>query len=364
MKINYLCLLLALGLALASCKKNGSENDGNSDPLPDAVLKTRVIASGLSLPWEIIYGPDNMIWMTEKAGKISRVDPTSGQVMPLFTIPDVRVNGEGGLLGMALHPNFSTMPFVYVVYGYGSNYKNKLVRYTFGNNTLSAPTVLLDQIPAASIHNGSRLLIQGDKLFVTTGDAADQTLPQNNSSLAGKILRINLDGTVPSDNPTAGSLVWSKGHRNPQGLVMVNGKLISAEHGPDSDDEVNSIEKGRNYGWPNVKGTCDGSESSFCEQNNVAQPIKSWTPTIAPSGLDYYNNDYLPQFKNSLLLAVLKDTKIVQLKLNDSQSAITESKDFYVNEFGRLRDFAISPEGKIYVCTSNGSNDKLVEIAK
>lgn len=313
----------------------------------------------------MVYGPDHMIWFTEKAGKISRLNPQTGTIIPVFTIPDVRVNGEGGLLGMVLHPDFEGNPYVYVVYDYGTTYKGKVVRYTYVGGTLTNQIILLDQIPAASIHNGSRLLISGGKLFVSTGDASDQTTPQNINSLSGKILRINLDGTIPGDNPFANNPVWSYGHRNPQGLVQIGSKIFSSEHGPDSDDEINRIEKGRNYGWPNIKGFCnETNEKSFCTLNNIVEPLIAWTPTIAPSGLTYYNADYIPQFKNSLLLALLKDSKLMQLKLDEAQTKIVSTQNFYVNEFGRLRAVCQSAEGKIYICTSNGSNDKIIEIGK
>lgn len=350
-------------LLLGSCKKKS--NDEDSGNLPDVDLKTRVVASGLTLPWEMVYGPDNLIWFTEKSGKISKLNPQNGQITPVFTIPDVRVNGEGGLLGMVLHPDFGTNPYVYVVYDYGTTYKGKVVRYTYGNGTLSSPQVLLDQIPAASIHNGSRLLITGGKLFITTGDASNSSMAQNVNSLSGKVLRLNLDGSIPADNPYSNNPVWSFGHRNPQGLVLVGNKLFSSEHGNSTDDEINIIEKGRNYGWPNVEGMCDGSaEKGFCTQNNVAEPLINWTPTIAPSGLAFYNNDYIPQFKNSLLLALLKDTKLMQLKLDDAQTKIVGTKNFYINEFGRLRAVCVAPDGKIYICTSNGSNDRIIEVYK
>src|SRR4030095_1738498 len=119
------------------------------------------------------------------------------------------------------------------------------------------------------------------KLFVTTGDASNQSLAQSISSPNGKVLRLNLDGTIPADNPVAGNPYWSWGHRNPQGLVYANNILYSSEHGPSNDDEVNIIERGRNYGWPNVQGFCDaGSEPAFCTANNVREPLKAWTPTI------------------------------------------------------------------------------------
>ncbi|MDQ0639759.1 glucose/arabinose dehydrogenase [Pedobacter sp. W3I1] len=363
MKTILLCLFVML--FVTNCKKNGSDDNDDPGTLPDVELKSKVVVSGLSFPWEMVYGPDNFIWFTEKAGKISRLNPSNGQVIPLLTITDVRTNGEGGLLGMTLHPDFTSNPYVYVIYGYGSTYKAKVVRYTYGGGNLTSPQVLLDQIPAASIHNGSRLLISGGKLFISTGDASDTATPQNVNSLAGKILRINLDGSIPADNPYPNNPVWSLGHRNAQGLVQVGNKVFSSEHGPDSDDEINIIEKGRNYGWPNIKGFCNESgEQSFCSSSNVAEPLITWTPTIAPSGLAYYNSDYIPQFKNSLLLAVLKGTKLMQLKLDDAQTKITGTKDFYVNTYGRIRAVCQSPEGKIYICTSNGSDDKIVEIAK
>jgi aldose sugar dehydrogenase len=188
------------------------------------------------------------------------------------------------LLGMVLHPDFTNQPFVYVVYNYSSGgYKEKVVRFSFTGTALNSPFTIIDNIPAASIHNGSRLVITPDlKLFITTGDAANTALSQNTSSLAGKILRLNLDGTVPADNPLPGNPVWSWGHRNPQGLVFANNILYSSEHGPNTDDEVNIIEKGRNYGWPNVAGFCNTTaEQTFCSANNVVEPQKAWTPTIA-----------------------------------------------------------------------------------
>lgn len=362
MKKLFSCLVIVL--CCTACKKNSSESEDHGNLL-DVVLKTNVLASGLTLPWEIVYGPDSQIWFTEKSGKISRLNLQNGVITPLLTISEVRVNGEGGLMGMVLHPDFTIHPYVYVSYNYGTTYKAKVVRYTYTGAVLNSPLVLLDQIPAASIHNGSRLLISTNKLFITTGDAADTNTPQNLNSLSGKVLRINLDGTIPADNPNPASPVWTSGHRNPQGLVQVGNKIFSSEHGSDSADEINIIEKGRNYGWPNVKGFCnEAGEQGFCTLNNIAEPLINWTPTIAPSGLTYYNSDYIPQFKNSLLLAVLKETKLIQLKLDDNQSKIIGAKDFFVSDFGRLRAVCLSPEGKIYLCTSNGSNDKIIEISK
>jgi aldose sugar dehydrogenase len=303
--------------------------------------------------------------MTERGGKVSRFNPSTGAVTPVFTITEVAANNEGGLLGMVLHPNFNTTPHVYVVYDYynGGTYTEKVVRYTYNGTTLTTPTIIIDNLAASSIHNGSRLLIVNDKLFITTGDANNTALPQNTASRNGKVLRLNLDGSVPADNPVAGNPYWSFGHRNPQGLVYANNRLYSSEHGPSSDDEINIIEKAKNYGWPNVYGKCDGSEQTFCTANNVIEPIASWTPTIATAGLDYYNSDQIPQWKNSLLLATLKNSRLYQLKLNDNGDAVTTTNEYFASKYGRMRDICISPAGKVYICTSNGGSDKIIEIS-
>ena len=202
------------------------------------------------------------------------------------------------------------------------------------------------------------------KLFISTGDATNQGLPQNISSVNGKILRLNLDGSIPSDNPVPGNPYWSYGHRNPQGLVYANNTLYSSEHGPTTDDEINIIEKGKNYGWPDVRGFCDeSSEQNFCNSHIIKQPLKVWTPTAAVSGMDYYNKDLIPQWKNSLLVVTLKNARLYQLQLDNAHSAIAETNEFLTNKYGRMRDLCISPEGKVYICTSNGGNDKIIAIS-
>jgi glucose/arabinose dehydrogenase len=305
--------------------------------------------------------------MTERGGKISRVNPVTGVVSLVYTVPDAVPNGEGGLLGMVLHPSFGTNPYVYVTYNYnaGPAYREKVVRLTYNGTTLTSPLIIVDNIAAASIHNGSRLVIINDKLFITTGDAATQANGQNTGSLNGKVIRVNLDGTIPADNPIAGNRLWSFGHRNPQGLVYANQILYSSEHGPTTDDEVNIIEKGKNYGWPNVHGFCDGgSEISFCAANAVVEPLMAWTPTIAVCGLDFYDHSLIPQWKNSLLMTTLKDATLYQLKLDASHRVIDSTKQYFRNKYGRLRDLCISTEGKVYICTSNGGNDRIIVVGK
>lgn len=350
-------------LLFITCKKSNQTPGDNQ--LPDATIKDVVLTQGLSYPWEILWGPSNKLWITERGGKISAVDPTTGAVTLIHTITEVASQGEGGLLGMVLHPDFGITPEVFVAYNYlkSGTYTEKIVKFTYNGTTLSNPVTLLDNIPAANIHNGCRLAISSDKkLYISTGDASVTSRAQDRNSLAGKILRINLDGTIPSDNPTTGSPMWSLGHRNPQGLIFVGNTLYSSEHGNSTDDEINIIQKNRNFGWPSAEGLCGTNESAFCNTNNVAEPIYSWTPTIAPSGIDYYNNDAIPQWKNSLLLAVLKDSELIQLKLNTAGDKIDAMNVFYKSTYGRMRDVCVAPDGKVYIITSNGSNDKIIKV--
>lgn len=322
-------------------------------------LSVSALTNNLDTPWELLWGPDNFIWMTERMGRISRVNPTTGQVLPLLTIADVTETGESGLLGMVLHPNFTASPYVYVVYNYtdAGTLKEKLVRYTYSaaTNTLSSPLVLLGNITAVTTHSGSRLFIQPDlTLLMTTGDAQQRPEAQNPASLNGKVLRLNLDGTVPANNPIPGSLVYSLGHRNPQGLTRTPAGLVySSEHGENIEDEVNLIEVNRNYGWPSVEGFCNtAAEQTFCTANNVREPLVSYTPTRAVAGLTFYTHPAVPEWNNSLLLATLK-SGFTQLQLNPAGTQVTAQNTLWTTTYGRLRAVCVSPQGRVYIGTSN-----------
>jgi glucose/arabinose dehydrogenase len=333
-------------------------------------IKDSVIAENLNFPWEILWGPDNHIWFTERGGRISRLDPLTGAINPLLTVPDVKATGEGGMLGMVLHPNFSMVPHLFVVYNYqnGGKYMERIVRYTYNGTTLIDPTPIFDGIRSGTTHAGSRLVITKDlKLFISLGDGANLTWAQNLSVANGKILRLNLDGSIPPDNPIPGNPLWTLGHRNPQGLVFANDKLYSAEHGPFNNDELNIIEKGRNYGWSTIEGICDlPGEMVFCDTNNVAEPFKTFSPSVAGSGLDYYDKNLIPQWKNSLILVALKNQRLYQLKLDTNTfSTVISTNEYFKGKYGRLRDVCISPAGKVYICSSNGGNtDKIFVVDK
>lgn len=338
-------------------------------------VDTSTVASHLDTPWEILWGPDDHIWFTERYGRISRLNPETGEINELITISGVHEQNESGLLGMVLHPDFANHPYVYVVYNYlDSPYiKERLVRYTYVNGTLESPVTLIEDIEGNTNHDGSRLVIdQNLKLFMTTGDAAYSPNAQDMGSLSGKMLRMNLDGSIPEDNPIEGSYLWSWGHRNAQGLVLApSGILYSSEHGPDNSDELNIIEKGRNYGWPTVEGFCDeAGETQFCTDSMVAEPLTEWSPTLATAGLDYYDHEAIPEWRNSLLLVTLKEREMLVLGLSPDGRSIEKEEVYFKFWFGRLRDICVSPQGKIFLAVSNRDgrgapesfDDRIVEI--
>ncbi len=336
-----------------------------------AQMTTRVVADNLFIPWEMVYGPDDHIWFTQKNGYICRLDPTIQQLDTLYNETNTVIQNEGGMLGMTLHPDFANNPYVYVAYNYTDNgYKERVVRYTYNGNILQSPTTLIEGIDGTNIHNGCRLIIIDNKLYITTGDAANQSISQDVNALNGKTLRINLDGTIPSDNPISGSAVWSWGHRNAQGLAYANNRLYSSEHGPSNDDELNIIMKGRNYGWPTVQGYCNTtSEMTFCNDSNVVEPIEAWTPTLAVSGIAYYNHPMFPTLQNSILMTTLKDRDLYQLQLNNTFDDVTGSSTISMVSGDRLRAICVDPDGRIYISTSNSNAsgtasfvDKIIEI--
>lgn len=329
--------------------------------LEETEVDSTTVISGLDIPWEIIYGPDDHLWITERYGKVSRIFPETGEQTVILDLTEtVYQNGESGLLGMALHPEFSIFPYVYLAYTYqsGGSILERIVLYEYTGSQLVNELILLDNIPGNTTHDGCRLLITPDlKLLITTGDAQNQPAAQNINSLSGKILRINLDGTIPDDNPWPGNPTYSFGHRNAQGLYLApNGILYSSEHGPSNDDEFNIIEAGRNYGWPNVHGFCDlPGEITFCEENNVYEPLAAWTPTIATSDILYYNHQAIPEWQNSVLLTTLKDKRLYVLELDATGTEVVNEDQYFYNYWGRLRDICLGPDGSIFLATNGPS---------
>lgn len=360
-KPNKMKKLLLLLLMASGLQSQAQIQIGNT------TVDTSTVISGIDIPWTILWGPDNQLWMTERYGRISRVNPQTGQQTVLRIVTDCYDIGESGLLGMALYPNFVDTPWVYYVYTYqaGSQIRERLVRATYNaqTQTLGNDTTLLNDIPGNSTHNGSRLLFLPDRtLLMTTGDAQNLQAPLNPTNLAGKVLRMLPNGGIPANNPTPGSRVYTLGHRNAQGILLhPNGSIYSSEHGPNADDELNEIIAGRNYGWPTVSGMCDNAnEIAFCNANDVKVPLRIWTPTIAPAGMIWYDHPRLPVFRKRIILTTLKNTRLYVMELDSNGNQIVSEQQYLNNVYGRLRDIVADPEGNIYLATNgiNWTNDQ------
>jgi PQQ-dependent dehydrogenase (s-GDH family) len=410
-------------------------------------LAFRVVATGLENPWEITWGPDGVLWVTEKsAGRLTRVQPSDGSKKTALKIPEVLATKgyEDGLLGMALHPKLlggSRHNYVYVAYTYDANpspevvdRRAKIRRYTYDRRTqiLNRPVDLITGLPASDEHNSGRLIFGSDrKLYYTIGDQghnqaanyckpiraqelpiAAQVRARNWTKYQGKVLRLNLDGSIPADNPVIAGVrshIYSYGHRNAQGIVFGPGrKLYAVEHGPKSDDEVNIIRGGKNYGWPHVAGFRDDKAyvyanwsasrgvpcssltySNFAIPPSVprqketewshpefAPPIKTlytvrtgfnfrdpacaenqwyfvcW-PTVAPSSVDIYTaRKGVRGWASSLLMTSLKHGTVYRLKLSANGKAIRGDAIAYWTTVNRYRDIAIKPDNRtFYVAT-------------
>ncbi len=339
---------------------SGAGTNAAADPAaPGGALRVETVVTGLDTPWDLAWGPDGYVWVSERPGRIWRVDPATGE-RTLVGELDVTEAGESGLMGLAFHPDFATEPWVYAAHSYrrGGGIRNQLVRMRYDGSRLGPPEPLLLEIPGNQIHDGSRLAVGPDGLlYMTTGDAGDGSRAQDLGSTAGKILRLTLDGRPAPGNPF-GSAVYSYGHRNPQGLAFhpVTGRLYEAEHGPGESDEVNLIREGGNYGWPDVHGACDGgsrAEAEFCREHEVVEPLAEWTPTVALSGLAVYTSDRIPEWTGSLLVTSLGGNTLFRLGLSEDGAAVVEREELYRGQFGRLRDVLVAPDGIVYLATSN-----------
>lgn len=320
---------------------------------PQYDLRVETIAANLDIPWAIAFAPDERIFVTERTGALRVIEDGSLQNSPVLKL-DVG-GAEGGLLGLALDPNFEQNRHLYLYYTYSeflSTY-NRVSRFTESDNALSGELVLVDKIPGAAIHDGGRIKFGPDgKLYITTGDAANASLAQDLNSLAGKILRINPDGTIPDDNPFANSPVYSYGHRNPQGLDWdpLTKILVATEHGPSGEmgfarDEINIIYPGKNYGWPEITGDEQDPRyvSPIFQTGNVA-----W----APSGAAFYDGNKIPNLKGKFLVANLRGTHLHAFEIDTTDGKILSEQSLFSGTFGRLRDVHVN-DGYIYLLTSN-----------
>src|SRR3990167_2082838 len=346
-KIGLVLLVIVLLTSAAIFGRDGitslffqpTESSVQEGVTSNTVLPPEVVAQDLTTPWSVAFLPDADMVISERSGQLVRVGKSGAQ----FKIDGVRQTSEGGLLGIALHPDFSTNNYVYIYFTTDSNgsLSNQIDRYTLLNNQLKLDTTIIKDIPAASNHNGGTIAFGPDSLlYATTGDAAKPELAQDRASLAGKILRMNDDGSVPSDNPFS-NLVWSYGHRNPQGIAWTEeGELWSVEHGPSGPDtgrdELNLITKASNYGWPEITG--DENQGGMVEPVAQSGDSETW----APAGIAYYNG--------SLYFAGLRGQSLYQAKINNDNSVSLQRH--FSEEYGRLRAVSVYKD-KLYISTSN-----------
>ncbi|MNJ84692.1 Soluble aldose sugar dehydrogenase YliI precursor [compost metagenome] len=323
------------------------------------------LTTDVNIPWEIKVEGSNYLWVTERGGLVSRIDLNTGvKTVVLDLTATVHTVGESGLLGLALHPDFPSTAEVFLVYTYGPEdgqgfFKERLVKYTFNGNNLVNPDILIDNILAWGNHDGSRLLFLPDNtLLMSTGECSQAQLSQDSSSLSGKYLRLNTDGSIPANNPIPGSYVYTMGHRNSQGVcALPNGKVLISEHGPSTDDEIQVLEAGKNYGWPLIHGFCDEAfENTPCATGLYKEPIHVWTPTIATSDLVYYENPAFPEWNNRVLMVTLNGQRLVALQLDALATSVTDEDQYFQAQFGRLRDIAIGPNKEIYIATNSGDH--------
>ena len=320
-------------------------------------FRVETFVENLTIPWSLAWAPDGRGFFTERPGRISVITIENNKPT-LFAEVKVEHIGEGGLLGLALSPQFDANRFVYVYHTYrdGSVLRNRVIRYQDQNGTGTNPTVILDKIPAGSIHDGGRIRFGPDgKLYVTCGETGNGQLAQDLQSLAGKILRLNPDGTVPNGNPFSNSLVYSYGNRNAQGIDWhpLNGKLYESEHGPSGEngrfanDEINLIEPGKNYGWPIIVG--------YSNDPRYTNPVYNTgdDETWAPSGCTFYTGNVFPDWKYSFFVACLRGVHIHRFVFDPQTGAIQINEKLLTGKLGRLRDVVQGPDGLLYILTSN-----------
>lgn len=330
-----------------------ADEAGSKESAESVSYEIETVVAGLEVPWSIVFTSSERMLVAERPGSIRAVINQELQQEPLYTFADISSTAEEGLMGMALHPEYDQNQWLYACYAYPADgaLKVRVVRLIDQGEVLEFDTSIIDSIPAARFHAGCELGFGPDgKLYITTGDAIDRDLAQDLNSLAGKILRINDDGSIPEDNPIANSVIYSYGHRNSQGIAWDSaGRLWSVEHGPSGfdgpggGDELNLIVAGDNYGWPLVshEKTLEGTTA----------PLVTWTPAIAPGSVAVFTSDVLPQFAGDLFVAGLRGEGLYRVEVVDDIVVRWEKMtDIAV---GRVREVVVGPDGVLYFTTSN-----------
>jgi glucose/arabinose dehydrogenase len=346
-----------------------------SAPFPEYEIQE--VASDLNFPWSLAFLPDGGLLVTERTGQLIKI--TNNDVSKIITgLPtDIYVEGQGGLLEIVLHPDFSVNRWVYFSYAVGDDDKNALqvVRAKLIDNKLTEKKIVFTVTPFKStpVHFAGRMAFLPDNtLLITSGDGFDyREDAQRLNSLLGKTIRINDDGSVPINNPfvteipdSPSNYVFSYGHRNHQGILFdpMRNVIFSNEHGPDGGDELNIIQAGVNYGWPVITKGLDyiGSRiSPFTEYVNMQQPRLDWTPSIAPSGMAVHQGYLFSKLNGDLLVSVLKFKEVRWLQM-DGLEVVSQTSLFKELE-QRIRDVRVHPDGSIYILTDS-NNGKILRI--
>ncbi len=347
------------------------------EPVSAAELSVEVLTESLSHPWGLAMLPDNRILITEKPGQM-RIFDLAGKRLgePLSGVPEVVNQGQGGLLDVALHPHFESNQWVYISYSAGSDGQigTEVGRARLTDQGLQDFEQLFVPTPKGSAgqHFGSRLVFDRDGyLFITLGDRGQQDEAQNLGSHIGTVVRLHDDGRVPEDNPFVnqqGALpeIYSYGHRNVQGadLNPWTGELWVHEHGPQGGDEVNLVRPGANYGWPVITyGANYGSGTAIgegTEKQGMEQPLFQWTPSIAPSGMRFYDHSAIPQFQGKLLVGALAYQLLSTLEVDGS--LVGNEQRLFERQFGRIRALEIGAGGEVFVLTDQAAG-KLIRIS-
>ncbi|MFX3633933.1 MAG: sorbosone dehydrogenase family protein [Candidatus Pristimantibacillus sp.] len=328
-------------LLLIGCSSNNQQdtvhnnNEQSTPPSQQENDELEVIAENLDVPWSI-EKMNNTFYLTERPGSIVKIEDGKMERQSVELEKEIATASEAGLLGFVLAPDFqeSKLAFAYYTYEDSSGQFNRIITLQLKANVWREESLLLDKIPSGSYHHGGRLKIGPDgKLYATAGDASEREIAQDLDSLGGKILRMNLDGSIPSDNPFSGSYVYSYGHRNPQGITWLpDGTLYASEHGNDANDEINKIEAGQNYGWPMIEG--------YEEQEGMVSPLftSGDESTWAPSGIEYHNG--------KLYVAALRGTAVLKFDLE------TDEYHEVITELGRIRDVLIE-DNYLYFISNN-----------
>ena len=321
-------------------------------------FRVETVIGNLEVPWSIVWAADGRMFFTERAGRVRIFENGKLLEQPLLVVPDVEPTGESGLMSIALHPQFASNRLFYLAYAYkGDGQRVRVVRYRESETGLTDRKVIIENIPAAQFHAGCRLRFGPDgKLYITTGDATERALAQRFDSLAGKTLRLNDDGTIPDDNPFVGrsgarAEIYSLGHRNAQGIDFQPGSnlMFQTEHGPSGfdgpggGDEVNIVEKGKNYGWPTIHHTQSAA--------GLESPLLEYTPACAPASGTFYRGSAFPQFRGNFFFGCLKGTRIIRVVLDDRR--VVSQENLLEKQYGRIRDVAEGPDGYLYFSTSN-----------